>query len=357
MDDESMSPENENNSQSSSSSGSQVNDERVAAALGFTNGDEAKARAMVAGDYHDIRIIKGKFALRNSNLFGNFMLFVNTESLMFCNVSLIAYEVVSFYEQLNPAISWKIYFKGCERIARAVTLFNTEEFIPYLSNSLDGYDVASYAVNGDTDNISSALCDIISKFYSFGEPEIVVSIEDSSSLELAEERIPVRKAAPKKAEESQAAPVEDARPEIEKNAQFVVEGKAIVSPLSGKRVADLQKGERILLLLVNRDAASIKVAEALGAFDDKRNYVPMKGKIADIVPVEKIGYYIYCAVAKNVLVKIPEEGNVLIEMADSQKRITIDEVEKKKVDRNLVLYLVLLIGLIVVAGLLIMALI
>jgi hypothetical protein len=83
----------------------------------------------------------------------------------------------------------------------------------------------------------------------------------------------------------------------------------------------------------------------------------MKGKIVEMVPVEKIGYYIYCSVAKNVLIKIPEEGNVLIEMADSQKRITIDEVEKKKIDRNLVLYLSLLIGLIVIAGLLIYALV
>ena len=73
--------------------------------------------------------------------------------------------------------------------------------------------------------------------------------------------------------------------------------------------------------------------------------------------VEKIGYYLYCAIAKNALAKIPEEGNVQIEVAEDTPHIPIEKVENetKSSDKTLTLYIVLLVGLAIFAAIVIYA--
>jgi hypothetical protein len=327
--------------------GTDDGNERLMAALGYTGGDEEKARRMISGEYRDVRVIKGKFAVSEADLYGNFMMFAHPESGKFLNVSLIAYSEANHYNDIDIGIGWREYFKECERITRVVTLSDTADLLPYFMDSIEGYDLIGFMKSGDEEGALSSIIDIMGKYYTAGSADAVIAMEEASSLDLAEERIPVSRNERRRNDESVAQA--DTRPEIERNAQFVIDARAIVSPLNGKRVGDLKKGERMLLLLVNRDPISMKIADALGALDDKRRYIPMKGKIVDIVPVEKIGYYLYCAIAKNAIAKIPEEGNVLIEMAD-KPRVTIDEIEKKKIDRNLILYIALLAGLVAIAA-------
>jgi len=333
------------------------NDPRIQAALEFTGGDEEKAKQMISGDYLDIRIIKGKYALSEVGYYGNYMVFMNIETNTFLNVSLISYFDKTFFEDFNPVISWKEYYKTCERIAGSTSLVDVADLIPHLVASLVGYDIVTDLRTQDEANASATVSDILSRFYASNKIENVLHIEATTSLELQDERIPIKKIDAKR-EQADAAPV-DTRPEIEKKATFVVEAKAIVSPLKGKIVNDLKKGDRIILLLVNRDGASLKIAEALGALDEERNYLPIKGRLVEKVPVEKIGYYLYCAIAKNALAKIPEEGNVQIEVAEDTPAVNTENVEKEKKssDKSLMLYIVLLIGLAIFAAIVIYVLI
>jgi hypothetical protein len=329
-------------------------DERMIAALSFTNGDNEKARQMIAGQYRDIRVIKGKFALNEINLYGNFMLFVHIESGAFLNISVIVYTDGKKHDAVDISIIWKDYFRVCEKIAKSTELSDSTDFLAHLTTSLDGYNLINEIINNDIENLSSGMTDIIIKFYGVGKADTRIESDDTTSLDLAQERIPVKRIDYTKDEQEQ--PPEDTRPEIEKSAKFVVEAKAIISPIKGRRVSDLRNGDKILLVLANRDAITIKIAEALGALDDKRQFLPMKGRIVEKVPVDKIGFFIYCSIAKNALAKITEEGNVLIETAD-QPRVTVNDTERKQVDRNLILYIVLLVGLVAIAFILILALV
>ena len=82
----------------------------------------------------------------------------------------------------------------------------------------------------------------------------------------------------------------------------------------------------------------------------------MKARIVEMIPVEKVGYWIYVALAKNAVGKIVEEGNVQVAVdtgpAPSQKQI---QAEEAGADKNIVMYIALLIGLVAIAGLLIYA--
>jgi hypothetical protein len=332
-------------------------DPRIQAALVYTQGDLGKAEKMAEGTYQDIKVIKGKYAVEGRGVFGNFMVFCNIEYSVFVNVSIIQYGVPAPYSEIDPKSGWKEYFRGCERVAGLVTLEDTSRLVPHISASLSGYDIFSDLSSGDELNATNTMTEIISKYMNNEPVNVELSFEPASSLLLFEERIPMAEIK-SKAAQAAAAEQADTRPDIEKQYTFVVEAKAVVSPLKGKRVLDLTPGDQVILILVNRDGASIKIAEALGAFDEKRNYRPIKGRFIGKVPVEKIGFYLYCALAKNAVAKIPEEGNVQIELAEDIPRVTMEEVQKNKksVDRNLVLYIALLLGLVAIAGLIIFAL-
>jgi hypothetical protein len=334
-------------------------DPRIQAALAYTMGDVEKASKMASGEYQDIKVIKGKYAVESRTLFGNFMVFCNIEYSVFVNVSIIQYKDPAPFGEMKPTSGWKEYFRACERTAGLVTLEDTSGLVPHISASLSGYDIFSDLSAGDEANATNTLTEIISKYMDNEPVSVELSFESASSLLLFEERIPMAEIKPKGAAAQQQAAPADNRPEIEKQYTFVVEAKAIVSPLKGKRVVDLVPGDQVILLLVNRDGASIKIAEAIGAFDEKRNFRPIKGRFVGKVPVEKIGFYLYCALAKNAVARIPEEGNVQIEIAEATPRVTMEEVQKgkKDVDRNIILYIALLLGLAAIAGLIIFALI
>lgn len=334
----------------------QKTDPRTAQALACAGGDELKAKALLDGTLKDALALKGKFSIPDADLCCNFMVFAHAETGTFLNISIIIYSNMTIWTSSDPSAGWRDYYRSCEKIAKSVTLTDASDFVTHLNASMSGYDIFSDMKISDADGAAYKIQDITEKFYGLKNIECLANIEPVSTLELADERISVCAAQPAKQDQQPAQPAEDTRPDIEKNAQLVVEAKAIISPLHGKRVHDLVKGDRLLVLLVNRDGASLKIAETLGAFDEERNFKPMKARIVEMIPVEKVGYWIYVALAKNALGKIVEEGNVQVAVdtgaAPNPKQI---ENEKEAADKNIVMYIALLIGLIAVAGLLIYA--
>jgi hypothetical protein len=330
-------------------------DPRMAQALVCTGGDEQKARALIDGTYKDALILKAKFEIAEAELHCNMMVFAHAETGAFLNISIIIYNNATIWTSSDPSISWRDYYRTCEKIAKSVNLSDASDFVTHLKDALTGYDIFSDMQSSDADSAAYKITGIVEKFYGLKNIECDAFIEPASTLELADERISV--CAPQGTQQgnAQEQPAGDTRPEIEKNTQLLVEAKAIISPLNGKRVHDLVKGDRILLMFVNRDGASIKIAEALGAFDENRNYLPIKGRIAEMIPVEKVGYWIYVAIAKNAVAKIVEEGNVQIAVDGSTATAQSVQERKTSADKNIIMYIALLIGLIAVAGLLIYA--
>ena len=332
-------------------------DPRMKQALVCAGGDEEKARQMVDGSYKDALVLKAKFEIAEADLHCNMMAFANAESGDFLNISIIIYNDEIIYASADPKSGWKDYYRACERIAKTAQISDSTDFLPHLKESLNGYDLISDMKAGDAEGAASKIIDIVEKFYSLKNIQCDVDIEKVSTLELSEERIAVCTPGQDPAASAQSVQPADIRPEIEQKTQIIVEGKLIVSPLHGKMVHDLNKGDRVMVMLVNRDGASLKIAEAIGGFDEDRNYKPVKARLVEILPVEKVGYWLYASVAKNAVIKIIEEGNVQVEVPldGAVSAASAGLAQKESADRNIVMYIALLIGLLAIAGLLIYA--
>jgi hypothetical protein len=329
---------------------------RFELALSFTGVDEDKARRMVSGEYKDILVLKAKFAIPDADLHCNLVAFANTETGLFLNISLIVYSNVQAYESADPASPWRDYYRSCEKIAKSVQIRDTPDFLVHLKNSLAGYELVADMRTGDVDSAAFKVGDIAGKFFGLKDIDSIAGLDVSSSIELAEQRISIAAAGSASPDNVSAEPA-DTRPEIEKKTQFVVPAKAIISPLKGKMVKDLVKGDRIMILFEKRDAVSLKIAESLGALNEDRQYTSIKARIVEKVPVEKIGFWIYAAIAKNAVAKIEEEGNVQIEMVVDWQDPNAVVAQKEAADRNIIMYIALLIGLIAIAGLIIYAIV
>ena len=331
-------------------------DPRTAQALALAGGDEQKAKGLLSGTYKDALALKAKFEIADADLHCNLMVFAHAETGAFLNISLIIYSGAEAWAASDPSTRWREYYRFCEKTAKSVQLTDATDFIRHLTEAMSGYDIFSDMRSSDAESAAGKIQDIAEKFYGLKNVECSAFIEPVSTLELSDERIAISQAKPEQQASAAEQPPADTRPEIEKNASILVEAKAIISPLKGKRVHDLVKGDKLLVMLVNRDGASLKIAETLNAFDEERNYKPIKARITEMVPVEKVGYWIYVALAKNAVGKIVEEGNVQVAIdtgpAPSQKQI---QAEEAGADRNIVMYLALLIGLVAIAGLLIYA--
>jgi hypothetical protein len=106
------------------------------------------------------------------------------------------------------------------------------------------------------------------------------------------------------------------------------------------------------LLLTARDPVSMKVAQTLNAINDDNEFMPIRGRVREKVPLDKNGYILYCLIAKNVLAKIIEEENVKIEMDGAEN----SGKENAGGGSRLVIYAVALVGVILLLFLLIYAL-
>ena len=79
---------------------------------------------------------------------------------------------------------------------------------------------------------------------------------------------------------------------IERQAQYVVPGKVIVSPVRGKYINDVRPGDSVRVLLTAKDAISVKVAKLLNAYTEEGEFLPIKGRVKEKISQGKFGYII-----------------------------------------------------------------
>lgn len=322
----------------------------IAIAMKYTDGDADKARLMVTGEYSDVCVVKGKTAVKDWELFGAFILFLNTVRKSVCNVVAVFSPRKETTDGLHVTDEWKTFYSDMMYLTEGDVgdpeLLNG--FVRHFADSLEGYDIFSGLYDGNIDEVSTVLGEIIGKFFGTGPLLCQIDMVQSSSLALELEGVSVQFCGAENTGDLQPKTELELRLHaIESQAEFVISGKVIVSPVRGTYINDVRAGQMIRLLLVDQDEASRKVAKVLKALNEKSEYVPVKGRLIEKVPLEKSGYVLYVQVAKNVLVKIVEEENVKIEMETPP----VQRKEESKGDR-LIIYIVLFFGLILLTLLL-----
>jgi hypothetical protein len=324
-------------------------------ALKHTAGDMDKARLMASGSYNDAVAIKGKFSVEQSGIHGVFLVFLNLPHRYIMNIGALLLPSGDVLDEMRIFDGWKLFHAhlGDTIKSQMDKSVDSYDFVSHFSDSLEGYNIYEAIESGGLEGVTQTITEIILKFYDESPLRCQVDSEETSSLSLELEGIPIELPSGGENDSEPAAPPSEAEKrtsEIERQADHVIKGRIIVSPVHGKYINDIKAGDNIKVQLVNQDDVSLNVAKLVGSLTEDGEFLPIKGRVKEKVPLDK-GYALYTVVAKNVLAKIVEEENVKIEM-DSPGTGEM----KDRGDSRLILYLSLIAGLLIFTLLIIFAL-
>ena len=325
-------------------------------ALKYTAGDMDRAKAMVSGQYQDIIVMKGKFLVPSLEQTGIFIAFINTIEEYISNVTTLISSNVEIYEKVRIFDNWKTLYGDIMAYLKHGETIDTQNFTNFLLDSFIGYDIFPDVQENNLDNLTKTVFEILTKSFNATDVQcqIELGVTSSLSVELNGIDIDVPGGVEAKDQAQDDESEIDARiKRIESEAKYVINGEIIVAPVKGRYINDVTVGDKIKVMLSNRDPVSSKILTVLKDIDNDGNVSPIKGKIKAKVPLEKSGYILYALVAKGVLAKIVEEENVKIQ-------IDIPEAEQKagQEDDSKIIYLMLaIVVLIIVAGIILFSLI
>lgn len=317
---------------------------RMVLALKLAGNDADKARRLVSGELKDVRVVYGRFSIEAADVFGVFELFFHLQDENLLHVSLVTFSDPQEYEKTKLTDNWKLYYTILKQLQETVSVTESEDFLKQLTDSIDGYQLIYDVVDNDEERITDTLVEIIEKSYGLPGAECSVDFADLSTLEMADTGISLKLASDKKTE------VKQDKPDIEKLAAHTVEGALVIAPVKGTYINDIRIGDIVKVSLINHDDVSKKIITALNAFDSENNFLPIRGRVKEIIPLPTGGYKIYCLIAKNILARIVEEENIKAEMWDFSK------ITKGKNDRSFKnLGVIFALTLIVIASLAVLA--
>ncbi len=335
-------------------------------ALKYTRGDQEKARQIVSGQISDIVAVKGRASM-DSSLFCIFVIFINTEFGYIMNANAALFASKPQYDKVRISSGWKSF---SSEIAKTLQANKSEPgsasdpypLIQHLLASVDGYQIYEDVKNLNMDVVTEIVREIFQKYRDYQSAQLQIDLEKTNSIMVDLEGIPLEpppeygetRQEESASDSSQETDLEKQSREIESQAEFVIEGKVIVSPVKGKYINDIKPGEYIQILPTNvLDEISIKVARTLKAYTSDHEFLPIKARLKAKLPLEGGGCILYGLPLKNILVKVIEEENVKIEMYNPGNAPNTVESDSK----SLLIYIGLLIGLIVSAIAIIMILV
>ncbi|MBN1498530.1 MAG: hypothetical protein JW982_00105, partial [Spirochaetes bacterium] len=253
----------------------------------FTGGDQEKAKAMIGGQYNDIRAVKSRFSIRSADLFGAFLLFLKPDNKSVSNVTLKIFNDEQVYQKLKINDVWDLYYKTLSDLGDVTAVNESNDVSEHIANSAEGYDLFSYVENNDESGLQSVLIEIFKKFYNLPDIECQSEIENTNSLKLNEKNIPIlsieRAKKAIKMQNSQKKSV------LESQYQLIMNAKIIVSPVKGKYINDLAPGDMIKCLPLKNDALALKIASAQKALTAENEIKPLRAKFKERVQLEEGG--------------------------------------------------------------------
>ena len=299
-------------------------------ALKYTNNDVEKSRAMVVGQYNDIVVVKAKLAFHKSGKSGLILAFFNThfkyiaflDSLLMSNSGL--YNKVRIFNDWKSLMKDLNNYKKDDAIIKNSTL--TEKLLEKFATPAMFLNVGDKVLDDTTKLINNVLNNIF--------PEDRVSsqleLEDTNSVVVGGMGIyinapqsekplvpPPASDDQKSGDQAEQSPFEIRQAEIESEAEHIIEGVSVVSPVKGKYIGDLVSGDIIMTLLPRGDAISKRILETVKAVCEDGAIKPVRGRLKHKIIESKGPYYLYLLVAKGVYAKLTEEENVKIRVEAS----------------------------------------
>ncbi len=321
-------------------------------ALKYTNGDITKAKEMAAGHVNDIVVVKGKFLDITSSQSGLILIFFNVDFEYIASIESMITDNSGIFDRARIFDDWKALYLDLKTFQKGQESIDSSQFNNSILTFVIQNDLFKNVEDGDLESIKKKLNAAISAFYSAKSVQLQIELNKTNSIALDVAGliidIPGKKEKEDKEKENQTEESESERrmAKIEQDAMYVVKGNSIVSPVRGKFVKDLLVGDNIKVVLSDKDMVTQKILDAVNAYDEEKKPLPVKGRVKEVVPLEKNGYVIYTLVAKGILAKLIEEENFKLMLFNEQ--MTDQNLEKS--DQKIIFLVSLLVGLILLAG-------
>ncbi|MDY6969698.1 MAG: hypothetical protein SVR08_13715 [Spirochaetota bacterium] len=330
----------------------------------YTHENEELAKEMLNGNYNDLFVIKVKFSA--SSLFGAFLLFFN---FPFSTLQDLYVIVTSSFDvdDIKTDIGWRIFEKDIKENLtkdehdKGYTLLLQEEltgsFTLQPGSNQRGSELKKQLELDDEIIIHRIFKKFIMDRMGFQNIHISVDYEAISSLDMELYSSSSKKIDPReltkinKGEDEEVQIETDEDVDIDKeNAEMILQGSMILSPISGKPVSDIAIGDRIRIHL-EKNQKSVHVAKAFKAYEND-TIQPITGRVVSIRRQLSGGYKIFSLIAKGIYVKIEEEEENIKVAIDETENIGKQDDESTTKSR-LMLIISVIIGIILILTMLI----
>ena len=306
-------------------------------ALKSTNGDTEKALAMIAGEYFDCAVLKGTFLLQDSGYSGLIVIFFNTANDYIPFIDSVILKTSVVYEQIDASAEWKAVLHEINTLKKSHDIIGTSGINDKILNEIFKENFFLGVKSGNVNQLENGLEVILRKVLGNQPTSCNLGIEQINSLTMSKEGIPFVKPAfftqPQEKTET-----EKIMQSIEEQAQFVLEGNAVIAPVKGKFITNVQIGDEILILINDKDQESRTVLTSLNAIDEDGTVSPVPGKIVQKINLpDTRSIVLYALVDKGILVKLTEDSSLKIIDISSMEKASSGEI---KIPLGVILFIV-----------------
>lgn len=293
-------------------------------ALQCTEGDADKARSMVNGTYFDNTVLKGTFLLQDFGHSGVFIIFFNIEKDYISFMDMVTVKSPIIYEQLDASGDWKTLSREINTLKNEAGSLDTTDRRDTIIREMIEMNFFDSVKGGEINRLEFDMEMVLRKVLGNQHTSCKLSLAPVSSLSMLQEGIPFEKPETSFIINKVDAELEN-NPElteqianVEKDAEYIIDGSIVVSPVKGKSLLEVAVGDKIMVNLTGNDVVTQKVLKVLGAIDSERKISPVQGKVVEKFTLSDSGSIIlYVLVAKKVMAKIIEESNVKISVLDT----------------------------------------
>ncbi|HSV95361.1 MAG TPA: hypothetical protein VLM75_00350 [Spirochaetota bacterium] len=321
---------------------------KINIALHYAGGDMEKAKAMVAGSYKDVYVLKARFA--SSTLHGAVLVFYNgIYNKLIDSVVL----VVSTYmtKTIDTATDWKIFEK--EILEALAAGDHDTHFETLVKNRFyDGFnqsfcaELTRFLQNDNDIAVERALQKLTQFILNVQRIDIKVDSQHISSLDMETYSASSKKVDPsslKKQEEpgETASLPEQGEPEEVREGQegvkLIMKCTILLSPIKGKEISRIEPGDRIRVSIADSNPKCVSVARALNAYEDG-GLKPITARVKSIKPNSGGGYTIFAIVARGIYAKIvEEEANIRVALDPAYEHARAGAQDEGKSSLGLIL--------------------
>ena len=329
----------------------------------YTNGDEERAKQMIAGTLKDVYVIKGRFSSTSS--FGAFIAFFNHFYLTLNSI----YPVISDSFALKDIKTFNDWITF-EKVLTDFLINNSHDDV--LGRQFKNVLTSSFTIQFSSElkklmtdrnemEINRQFQQVVQARLGLQSVNMVVDVETISSLDMELYSITSQKVMDYRVHQDEKKEsdldIEVDRDDDDKEVlkgkevRLILRGSVILSPITGRDIGLLVVGDRLKVKIVDAHPKAVHVLQAFNAYDSDGPH-PILGRIVYIRRRTDGGYTIYAIVAKGIYVKIEEmEDNIKVAIDTS---FLESESEKSRMSN---LNMIIIISLSVVLLLLIILLI